>query len=59
MKVQINTPYWILIFRIKINNIDAKNILYFSHLAELDTTVSQKDETWLYRILKYSSSKSF
>ena len=36
MKVQINRPYWILIFRIKINNIDTKNILYFSYLAQPD-----------------------
>ena len=39
---------------------DTKNILYFSYLAHLDLSVSQKDETWLHKIaIKYSNSKSF
>ena len=53
MTVQINTTYWILVFITKnINNIDAKSILYFSYLAQLNLSVSQKDETWLHKISK-------
>ena len=48
--MQINTLYWIPIFRIKNKNVDAKNILYFSYLAQQDLSVSQKDETWLHKI---------
>ena len=45
----------------KINNIDAKNILLlvnaknilsFSYLAQLDLPLSQKDETWLHNTTK-------
>ena len=42
MKVQINTPC----------NIDVKNILYFSYLAQRYLPVCQKDETWLHKIAK-------
>ena len=32
VKVQINTYFWILIFKIKNKNIDAKNIPCFTYL---------------------------
>ena len=52
MKVQINTPYWILIFRIKNKQYQCWKYTIFSDLAQLDLSVSQKDETWLPKIAK-------
>ena len=34
------------------NNIDAKNILYFSYLAQLDLLFGQKDQAWLHKMAK-------
>ena len=34
------------------DEIEAKNTLYFSYLAQLDLSVAQKDKTWLQKIAK-------